>query len=415
MPAVKTSEEKIPQHHKNQWFGFIKSIATFRGDLASLTAPPFLLSPQSIVEFSGYWAEHPSLLVAPASEDDPEKRALLVLRWFLSTLKQQHNNKDEQGKKKRMKPLNPFLGELFLGSWEDECGKTELIAEQVSHHPAATASYIKNEKHGIRLFGYIAPKVSFSGTVHIDRKGYSLLHIDKYDEDYLITMPKIHIEGLMTGSLSPELSGRTYIRSSSGYTIKIDYTSKGWVSGKKNGFSAQLFHDDDEKTPLYTVDGQWSDSWKCTNLKTNKVAEEFTMNSAKRAPLKVAPVNEQHPLESRRAWQHVAQAISNGDMFAIGYEKSKIENEQREMRKNEKAEGTQFPCRYFSRLDEDPVAKNLAQGIKYVSIAADMDIQHGAWVWDEAKSQRLEASKRIRSPTRSRLDSAISGMVMEPI
>jgi len=84
-----------------------------------------------VTEFSGYWAEHPSLFVAPASATDPEKRALLVLKWFLSTLKQQHNPRDEEGKKKRLKPLNPFLGELFLGKWEDGSGTTNLVAEQV--------------------------------------------------------------------------------------------------------------------------------------------------------------------------------------------------------------------------------------------------------------------------------------------
>jgi len=130
---------------------FTQSIATFRGDLSSLTAPPFLLSPQSIVEFSAYWAEHPSLFVAPASEPDPEKRALLVLKWFLSTLKQQHNSKDENGKKKRMKPLNPFLGEIFQGKWVDEAGTTNLVAEQVSHHPPATAFNLWNDEHGMRV------------------------------------------------------------------------------------------------------------------------------------------------------------------------------------------------------------------------------------------------------------------------
>ncbi|CAL3972834.1 unnamed protein product, partial [Diplocarpon coronariae] len=30
-----------------------------------------------------------------------------------------------------MKPLNPFLGELFLGKWVDEAGTTNLVAEQV--------------------------------------------------------------------------------------------------------------------------------------------------------------------------------------------------------------------------------------------------------------------------------------------
>lgn len=34
-------------------------------------------------------------------------------------------------------PLNPVLGELFYGTWPDTNGRgeTDLIVEQVSHHP----------------------------------------------------------------------------------------------------------------------------------------------------------------------------------------------------------------------------------------------------------------------------------------
>ena len=108
----------------------MKSIASFSGDLSSLTAPPFILSSTSLVEFSSYWAEHPAIFVAPAAEKDPQKRALLVLKWFLSTLKQQYASRSEKfGNEK--KPLNPFLGELFLGKWVDSAGTTELVSEQV--------------------------------------------------------------------------------------------------------------------------------------------------------------------------------------------------------------------------------------------------------------------------------------------
>ena len=95
-----------------------------------MTAPPFILSTTSLVEYSSYWAEHPSVFVAPASEQDPAKRAMLVLKWFLSTLKQQYSSRNEKlGSEK--KPLNPFLGELFLGRWEDDAGSTQLVSEQV--------------------------------------------------------------------------------------------------------------------------------------------------------------------------------------------------------------------------------------------------------------------------------------------
>jgi hypothetical protein len=97
-----------------------------------MTAPAFILSTKSLTEFSSYWTEHPSVFVAPAAEKDPAKRALLVLKWFISTLKQQYASRSEKlGSEK--KPLNPFLGELFLGKWEDQAGTTELVSEQVRY------------------------------------------------------------------------------------------------------------------------------------------------------------------------------------------------------------------------------------------------------------------------------------------
>ena len=228
-------------------------------------------------------------------------------------------------------------------------------------------------------------------------------------------MPKVHVEGLMTGSLSPELSGSSYIKSSSGYTIKINYTCKGWLSGKRNSFVANIFHDQNEKEPLYTADGQWCDSFSIKEVKTQRVAEGLDTDNITRTPLDMAPLEHQHPLESRRAWQHVSAAIDKGDIFTIGFEKSKIENEQREMRKREKGNGTEFPRRYFRRAKDDPVAERLAEGMKgETSMKGDMDGHHDLWMWDEAKYQRIQSDLRngIKSPTRIRFDSGVEGILV---
>ena len=90
------------------------------------------------------------MFCAPASEPDPQKRALLVLRWFLAALRrQQYAGRDEKDGVK--KPLNAFLGELFLAEWQDGNGETKLISEQVSHHPPITACYLWNDKQGVRV------------------------------------------------------------------------------------------------------------------------------------------------------------------------------------------------------------------------------------------------------------------------
>ncbi|KAI9893486.1 MAG: Oxysterol binding protein [Vezdaea aestivalis] len=377
----------IAPQNKGSWSSFLKSIASFSGDLSSLTAPPFILSSTSLVEYSSYWAEHPSLLIAPASEADPAKRALLVLKWFLSTLKQQYSSRnDKLGSEK--KPLNPFLGELFLGKWEDESGITNLVSEQVSHHPPATAYCIWNEKAGVRLQGYNAQKASFSRTINVRQIGHAVLHIDAYKEDYLITLPSLHIEGLIYGAPFVELNGHSYIESSTGYTAKVDYSGKGWLSGKKNSFTATLYPKGKPKELLYSVEGQWTDSFTIKDAKKH-VIETHNAKTAKTTPLIVEGVDKQDPMESRRAWKDVAAGIQKGDMDAVSAAKGKIENEQRDLRKKEASEGRVWVRRYFSSAPKDTLFDKL--GVE-IGEQAEQDKTGGIWRWDPEKAAGIKAA-----------------------
>jgi len=385
------------------WTAFVKSIASFNGDLSSLTAPPFILSSQSLTEFSAYWATHPSLLTAPAAEPDPAKRAALVLKWFLSTLKHQYASRSEEyGNEK--KPLNPFLGELFLGKWEDEAGETTLVSEQVSHHPPATAYCIRNKKTGIQLEGYNAQKASFKSTIIVKQIGHAVLTIpvgsgeNKVDEKYLITLPSLHIEGLLFGAPFVELDGQTSIVSSTGYTSKIKFTGKGWVSGDKNSVTATLFptgKEDKDKEVLYNMSGQWIKELSLYEgpVKKKSLLEVYDAAKTPQTMLKVEPIDQQHPLESRRAWSKVAEAISKGDMDLTSVEKSKIEQAQRDKRAAERADGTTWERRYFNAVTtKDPVLEALGQAAG-VPLDGEADKTGGLWRFDASKAQKAEDHK----------------------
>ncbi|RAL01718.1 OSBP family protein [Aspergillus ibericus CBS 121593] len=396
MSSSKDPQSGVPAHSKGSWTSFLKSIASFNGDLSSLTAPPFILSSTSLTEYSAYWAEHPALFVAAAREADPEKRALAVLKWFLSTLHQQYCSRSEKlGSEK--KPLNPFLGELFLGKWDSDAdvGETTLISEQVSHHPPATAYAIRNEKHGVELQGYNAQKASFSSTIQIKQIGHALLTLtppgaDRNDpaqqERYLITLPHLHIESLIYGTPFVELEKSTRIASSTGYVAKIDYSGKGWLSGKKNTFSAILYKENEgEKRPLYTVDGQWSDSFVIKDSRKHEV-DRFSVKDTKTTPLTLAPIEEQDLYESRRAWRDVAVGIERGDMDAVSVAKTKIENAQRELRKVEKSEGREWDRRFFKRVNDsdDDGFWQLARMLGITSLESDKT--GGVWRFDAANA-----------------------------
>jgi hypothetical protein len=354
-----------------------------------MTAPPWIVSNTSLTEFSAYWSEMPKLLVAPATEKDPQKRAVLVLKWFLSTLKSQYASRNEKlGSEK--KPINPFLGELFLGKWEDEAGETQLVSEQVSHHPPVTAYSIWNNKHGVRLQGYNAQKASFRSTIHVKQIGHALLHLDAFDEDYLITLPALHIEGLIKGSPYVELNKCSYIVSSSGYTARVDYSGAGWVSGSKNSLSAVIFPHGKEKSKhdvLFTAEGSWTDKFVIKDAKKNVVVEFDAKNEAK-SPLKVADIADQDPLESRRAWKKVADAIEKGDMNTTSVEKTKIEEHQRAIRKKEQAEGREWERTFFSKANSLPVFEKLIKEVPYGSLEKEQT--GGIWVFDQAKASNAK-------------------------
>lgn len=367
---------------------FLASIATISGDLSNITAPPFLLATQSTTELPQYWAEHPSILVAPASEADPQKRALLVLKWFLSALKNQQyaGRSEKEGVKK---PLNAFLGELFISQWQDEnSGVTRLISEQVSHHPPVTACCLWNEKHGVRAEGYTCQEITFNGSVSIKQIGHAILHLDKWDEDYLIPLPNVKVKGLLSGTPYPELSGTYYLASSSGFVSEIDFTGRGFFSGTKNSFETKTYKHSDEKNILYKITGQWNGKFTIYDIVEDKEIETYDSANQPTTQLNVDDVEEQDPWESRRAWRGVIDSLNRGDMGGTSRAKSKVEQGQRNMRKEESKTGEGWKPAFYRKETADPVFESLA-----VMVGAKLEADKTMGVW-KLDREAVENSKK---------------------
>lgn len=359
----------------SSWTSFLKSIASFNGDLSSLTAPPFILSPTSLVEYSQYWSEHPNLLIEPtfikpsSNTDQTEEEALAlqriigVTKWFISTLRSQYCLRNESmGSEK--KPLNPFLGETFVGKWESssdkKLGETILLSEQVSHHPPVTAYAVQNKTNNVSLQGYNGIRATIStASINVKQYGHAVLEYKDLNESYLITLPPLHIEGLITASPFVELEGTSFIQSSSGYFTTIEYSGRGYFSGKKNTFKARIYRDqissNSKENAIVTISGQWSGNSyisKGSSTPSSKLDELF-YNAEQVNPehLIVKPIEDQNALESRKAWEKVADAIKKSDYDLIAKEKTIIENEQRDLRKKEQETGKQWNTRWFDNID----------------------------------------------------------------
>lgn len=170
------------------------------------------------------------------------------------------------------------------------------------------------------------------------------------------------------------------------------------MSGKKNSFTATLYPAGKEKDILYTIEGQWTDSFtiKAGSGKKADALQSYNAKTAKTTPLTVAPLDQQDPFESNRAWQHVAGGIEKGNMDIVHIEKSKIENTQREMRKQEQAEGREWQRRFFKRSSPpDPVFEQLAKFIPGERIEAEKT--GGVWRFDESTKGQIGQAPRIQA------------------
>jgi hypothetical protein len=54
-PDIPESLTEVPAAEKQTWTQFLSSIANFRGNIGSLTAPSFIISGTSLTEYSAYW------------------------------------------------------------------------------------------------------------------------------------------------------------------------------------------------------------------------------------------------------------------------------------------------------------------------------------------------------------------------
>lgn len=379
-----------PQSNFAQLRDFLSYLATVKGDLSNITAPPFVLSPKSVTEIPAAWAEHQSLFLAPTTEPDPARRALLVLQNFLCSLKRQvytaavaseedspndagGGGGDSGGVKK---PLNAFLGELFLGAFVDEVdgSTTQLISEQVSHHPPVTACHLYNKARGISSSGYVANETTFSVSrgVVVRQVGHAVIRDEVHGESHLMTLPTMVIKNLMLGAPYPELKGTCYLVSSSGYLSTVVFEGRrtslygmGKGGGTRNSVRAALVNLRENSKPVFEVSGQWNGDMKIKDLRNggSVVIDEFHVDQVSRSKLRLKPLVEQSPWESRRAWARVLSGIRDGDLPKVSLAKTDIEEGQRAIRRAEKQAGVEWPRMFFWHTDHDQEYEVLARAI----------------------------------------------------
>ena len=319
-----------------------------------------------------------------------------VLKWFLASLRaQQYGGRAPADGVK--KPLNAFLGEVFTGSAgtssDDDDDGTHLVSEQVSHHPPVTACRLWNARAGVRAEGYTRQEISFTGAVHVRQTGHALLHLDRFDEDYLIPLPDVTVKGVLSAGPYPELTEPCTLVSSAGLLAVVEFAGKGILgTGRKNRVSAGVYRWEDRKRAdaLCSVDGCWSE---CLTFRdaAGAVIDTHDVMAVPPAAFHLAPVDRQDPWESHRAWGDVIAALHRGDMKGVSEHKARLETAQRQLRqRSDTADGSWRPL-FFQQEWSDPRAEKLLQ-----VIGGKLDAEKTKGVWKFAGGEARHQEKPWR-------------------
>jgi len=199
--------------------------------------------------------------------------------------------------------------------------------------------------------------------------------------EYLITLPKLRIDGLWYGAPFIELAETSWIMSKQ-HVATIEYKGKGYFSGKTHSFKATVSPAPGTggASGSHVIEGTWHTTSKFSSGSKSGLEFHNVMGPKEEVTAIGAEASgEMGEFESRKLWNLVAKGIREGDFDLASREKSKIENEQRQRRKDELASGTSWQLKHFVHESSDPTYERLGKLGKISPPNEDMYVFKENW------------------------------------
>jgi len=203
----------------------------------------------------------------------------------------------------------------------------------------------------VRIAGELRPKSKFLGnSVSTIMEGENRVFLmgKPGDGEYVLGMPNMYARGILFGSLILEIGDTTLAKcEATGMSCSVEFKTKGYFSGTYNAIYGKVKKGD--STDVGTIEGRWSHQLDYKDAKTGEKRVVFNAGTESKNVIakKVAPESEQEPMESRRLWSKLTQAIANKDMEAATTAKLEVENAQRDLAREREAKGLVHKQRFF--------------------------------------------------------------------
>ncbi|OIR57528.1 MAG: Oxysterol-binding protein [Amphiamblys sp. WSBS2006] len=331
-------------------------------DLSKVTFPVFILEPRSLLEKITDFMAYPQLTLQTALKECHRERFMDVVSHYLSGWNIQP--------KRPLKPYNPILGEVFKCKWECPDGTTAYyVAEQVSHYPPVSCYFYSNPQSRLVIHGTFEPKSRLLGNSVVSITGgrARVLFLNRPDEEYLCTLPKIYARNVAVGTMYTEIEDTVKVRcAKTGMHAEIDFKTRRFFRGENNAVRGTIREavlgeaalevsgrwdreiyvarksNIEKRSFMMKIFGKKEETGSLESLYPGAQAEKepvsaetekrvlFSAQEERRCEKIVRRVGEQEHNESRRLWMNVTMALRKKDYETATEEKARLEDAQRE-------------------------------------------------------------------------------------
>ncbi|BFZ21724.1 hypothetical protein BsWGS_24762 [Bradybaena similaris] len=333
-------------------------------DLTKISMPVTLNEPLSMLQRLCEELEYSELLDKAAEYDDPYERMMYVAAFAVSSYASSYYREGH-------KPFNPLLGETYECIREDKGWR--FIAEQVSHHPPVSACHC--ESKNFKLWQDVRIKTKFWGkSMEIQPLGHVHLVLPKYRDHYRWNKVTTCVHNLLGGQRWADQYGEMTITNGN-IVCKLTFTKGSNNTSPKRYEILGTINSSDGKV-AHNLFGKWNEAFFCGHATSAKCIwrpgampesyelyygfTRFAMELNELDPdmSKFLP-----PTDTR--FRPDQRLLEEGKVAEAEAEKHRLENAQRDRRRNLEASGVELKPLWFKKIEASDKSESYEYTNKY--------------------------------------------------
>lgn len=242
------------------------------------------------------------------------------------------------------KPLNPVLGETAIHSVVFPNERFESVWEQVSHHPPISAHCTRGSN--VRVEGELRPKPHLVGAhIEVELEGEARITLIDRDETYVSDLPSFEWRFVPRWHSRMTRKRKWSIRcEKTGLRGEFTYAAKRGVRG--------VVYSTWSGAAVCEIDGRYDGSVVAKKISSGEAVARYDLEDAKRFRGQI--VRHTHLDDERDTevvWKETFKAMEENRWDDAKNAKKRVEESEREKRREREARGETFEPRFFT-LDE---------------------------------------------------------------